>query len=153
MRLATRWLVRLLTRRPSPPLPSEQLDGDFVIPPEIAPHLLRTELDPLMATLRSFGRGPPGVSRETEIYWVVRDRGGRVVGGAKADSSVPRAIALDIEIAPHHRRQGHATRLYEAIAAAGIDVEAASDYSLEHNLMTPLGYAFQVGRRRKRRAE
>jgi GNAT superfamily N-acetyltransferase len=153
MRLLARWLVRRLTRRPPPPLPSEQLDEDFVVPPEIAPHLLRIQLDPLMATLRTFGRGRPGITRETEIYWVVRDRRGRVIGGAKADANVPRAIALDVEIAPAHRRQGHASRLYEAIAATGIDVEAASDYSLEQRLMTPLGYAFQVGRRHKQQAE
>jgi GNAT superfamily N-acetyltransferase len=136
MRFTRRWLLQRLRGRPSPTPPSEELDEDFVVPPGIEPHLLRARLDPLMATLRMFGRGRPGITRETEIYWVVRDRRGRVIGGAKADDSIPRAIAVDVEIAPHHRRQGHASRLYEAIAAAGIDVEAASDYSLEQKLMT-----------------
>lgn len=148
MRLAVGWLIRRLSRRPSLH-PREVVDDDIVVPPEIEPHLLRAELEPLMTTLRTFGRGRPGITRETEIYWVVRDRRGRVIGGAKADNSDPRAIALDVEIAPAHRRQGLATRLFQAISAAGIDVEAASDYSLEQNLMTPLGYAFQVGRRRR----
>ncbi len=89
---------------------------------------------------------------ETATYWVIRDKWGRVIGGAKAVAVDDSMIALDVEVAVEHRRRGHATRLYEAIAAAGIDVEAGSDTSLEFGRMTPLGYAFCVGRRRKHAA-
>ena len=100
-----------------------------------------------MESLLVFGRGRPGITRETEIIWVVRDRWGRIVGGAKAIDHDP--PVLDVEIHPRHRRKGHATALYEAMKAAGIDVEAGSDASLRDRLLTPLGYAFQDGRRAK----
>lgn len=123
----------------------------MTIPSPIGRQLLREPLQPLMESLRSFGRGTPGITRESEIYWVVRDRWGRIIGGAKADVVDADLVALDVEIAAQHRRQGHATRLYQAIQEAGIDVEAASDTSLREGLMTPLGYAFQVGRRNRGR--
>ena len=125
----------------------QEPDSSFAIPPEIEPLLHRGPLVPLMESLLVFGRGRPGITRETEIIWVVRDRWGRIVGGAKAIDPDP--PVLDVEIDPRHRRKGHATALYEAIKAAGIDVETGSDGSLRDRLLTPLGYAFQAGRRAK----
>lgn len=128
----------------------DSVDADFVVPANVRGRLLRTPPQPLMDSLHSLGRGRPGITRESDIYWVVRDRRGQIIGGAKADVVDASLVALDVEIAPDHRRRGHATALYAAISEAGIDVEAASDVSLREGLMTPLGYAFQVGRRRKR---
>lgn len=130
----------------------EDPDPNVTIPADIRARLLRRPLRPFMESLWSFGRGRPGITRETDIYWVLRDRRGRIIGGAKADVIDEDLVALDVEVVPEHRRRGHATRLYLAIQDAGIDVEAASDTSLREGFMTPLGYAFQVGRRRKRRA-
>ena len=132
-------------------MPPEYPDSSVSIPAEIRAQLLRRPLRPFMESLRSFGRGRPGITRETEIYWVVRDQHGRIIGGAKAEVIDDDLVALDVEVLPEHRRRGHATRLYLAIQEAGVDVEAASDTSLSEGFMTPLGYAFQVGRRRKRR--
>lgn len=154
-----RWLVRLIDqllprvtpgRRRLPEVLPEDPDPSLTIPADIRGQLLRRPLRPFMESLRAFGRGRPGITRETEIYWVVRDRHGRIIGGAKADVIDEDLVALDVEIVREHRRRGHATRLYLAIQEAGIDVEAASDTSLSEGFMTPLGYAFQVGRRRKR---
>lgn len=140
-------------RRAEPPVevPPEEPDPDFEIPPEVNCRLLRRSLIPLMATLASFGKGKPGITRETEVYWVLRDDRGRVIGGAMASDDPEDDPALDIEVVREHRRQGHGTRLVEAITAAGIDYEKGSDASLEREILTPLGYAFQVGRRAKRR--
>jgi hypothetical protein len=44
-------------------------------------------------------------------------------------------------------RQGFGSMLYRALEEVGIDVEAASAASLAHRTMTPLGYAFMLGRR------
>ena len=159
MATVRRWLARLIdqllltatpARRRLPEAMPEDPDPSVTIPAAIRAQLLRRPLQPFMESLRSFGRGRPGITRETDIYWVLRDRHGRIIGGAKADVIDEGLVALDVEIGPKHRRRGHATQLYLAIQKAGIDVEAASDTSLSEGFMTPLGYAFQVGRRRKR---
>jgi len=50
---------------------------------------------------------------------------------------------------PDARRRGWATRLYKFAQSCGFDMEAASDGSLINGLLTPDGYDFMVGRRRK----
>lgn len=106
---------------------------------------------PLMATLVGFDKGQPGITRDTEVYWALRHGRGRGIGGAMAFDHGEDGPALDIEVAPEHRRQGHGTRLVEAIIAAGIAYEKGPDASLEREILPPLGYAFQVGRRAKQR--
>lgn len=102
-----------------------------------------------MSELVLYGKGPPGITRENEFTWVARDEKGRVIGGARAHADFSPPL-LDVEVVPEQRRKGWATRLYAEIAAVGIDVEAGSDRSLADGLLTPLGYAFQVGRRAKK---
>jgi GNAT superfamily N-acetyltransferase len=138
-------------RRYGTPVAPSEPDQSFVIPSEIDPHLLRNSLVPLLDELRHYGRGRPGIERVTEIYWVIRDRRGRIVAAAKGIPDDP--PVLDVEVDTAYRRRGYATMLYEAMEAAGVDVEAGSDASLREGLITPLGYAFQIGRRRKRGRE
>jgi GNAT superfamily N-acetyltransferase len=141
-------LLSLFARRPpGTPISAEEPEAGFSIAPDINVRLHRARLVPFLDQVRGYGRGKPGITRETEVCWILRDRWGRIIGAAKAIDGDP--PALDIEISPEHRRKGHATRLYAAISAAGIDVEEGSDASLREGLMTPLGYAFQVGRRSK----
>lgn len=111
-------------------------------------HLLVADLEPEWRQFLSYGEGRPGATEENENLWVIRDQRGRPVGGARVFAGPPAAI--DIEIAPGYRRKGYATALYEALAAAGFNTEAASDHALGAGLMTPFGYAFMIGRRRKR---
>ena len=59
-------------------------------------------------------------------------------------------VSVDVAIDPRYRRRGYATRLYEALESAGIDIELGSDASMKMGTMTRLGYAFMVGRRAKR---
>jgi GNAT superfamily N-acetyltransferase len=109
-------------------------------------HLLTRELQAGWSQFLNYGNGPPGATEENPDIWVVRDRWGRPVGGARVFwGSLP---AIDIEIAPKFRRKGYATVLYEALSAAGFDTEVASDHALATGMLTPLGYAFMIGRRR-----
>jgi GNAT superfamily N-acetyltransferase len=144
------WLER---RLPYPTEP-ERLDADLVIPMETARQLIPDNPDrPLWVELRrAYGPGRPGVTRETATDWIIRSDAGCVVGGARVfllDAS-GEAVSPDVAIDPRYRRKGYATRLYEAIAAAGVDIERGSDSSLRFGSMTRMGYAFMVGRRSKR---
>ena len=71
-----------------------------------------------------------------------------VIGGARVITDED-PVLIDIEVDRQHRRQGHATRLFAEIEAAGYDVESGSNQSLATGMLSPLGYAFQAGRRAK----
>lgn len=75
------------------------------------------------------------------------------MGGVPVGDGPDHPPALDVAIDERHRRQGHATALYDALSSAGIDVEAASAASRAHRAMTVEGNLSMVGRRRKREAE
>ena len=121
------------------------------IPPAIARRLHPdNEHEPLFPKLRAFGRGKPGVTREREWWWVIRDERGRVVGGAMVgDMGMGRPVSIDVAIDPGRQGEGWATRLYAELEARGIDMEAGSSASLAHGTMTPDGYRFMLARRRK----
>ena len=121
------------------------------IPPAIASRLGPDNLDdPLFPKAKRFGRGVPGVTQEDEVWWVIRDERGRVVGGAMVDSMGPdHPVSIDVAVDPSRQGRGFGTALYAALAQAGIDVEAASAASLAHRTMTPLGYVFMRSRRRR----
>ncbi len=86
-------------------LPSAgQLDPDFVVPADVCPHLINGErMEPLWPQSRRFGKGKPGVTRETPETWVVRDKDAAVVGGVIADPNCARAST------PSTSRSTHAT--------------------------------------------
>lgn len=108
--------------------------------------------DPLWRRFRTYGPGPPGVTQETDSDWVIRSEAGCVVGGARVHvEHVPEPlVSIDVAIDPRYRRRGYATRLYEALEAAGLPVEQGSHASMRYGTMTRLGYAFMVGRRAKK---
>ncbi len=143
-----RWLRENLT-----PVPRgvDRVDPDLVVPAEVRPLLIKDNSDePLWPQFQEFGKGRSGVTRETPDTWVARDNSGRVVGGAIVEPIGDTGYhAIDVAVEPRHRRYGFGSQLYAAIQAAGIDVEACSNASLHLGTMTELGYAFQVGRRRK----
>ena len=138
-------LLRVRTRRSGRMDPSI-VDPGFDIPDDV--HLLTAGLQEDWREFLNCGNGPPGATEENEAIWVVRDERGRPVGGARVVRGPPPAI--DVEIAPRYRRRGYATALYQALNAAGFDTEGASDRAVATGMMTPLGYAFMAGRRRKR---
>lgn len=138
-------LLRLLARRSGRRDP-DSVDVGVDIPDGV--RLLTGDLQEEWQQFLHYGKGSPGARAETDDIWVVRDERGRPVGGARVFWGPPPAI--DVEIAPRHRRMGYATVLYEALNAAGFDTEGASDHAVATGMMTPLGYAFLDGRRRKR---
>jgi GNAT superfamily N-acetyltransferase len=83
---------------------------------------------------------------------VIRNDKGCVVGGARVhvNDNPEFPVSIDVAIDPRHRRKGYATRLYEALNEAGVDVELGSDTSMKFRTMTKMGYAFMVGRRTKK---
>lgn len=125
------------------------------IPPAIAERLSPDNAgNPLFPHLQRYGRGGPGFSHEGDEWWVIRDERGRVVGGAKVGWVGPdHPVALDVAVDPRRRGERFATRLYEGLEHAGIDVEAASSASLAHRLMTPEGYVFMRARRLRKDPE
>jgi GNAT superfamily N-acetyltransferase len=149
--LASRIRCWAIERRLPPPADPEALDADLEIAPDVAAKLIRdNELQPLWQLLRRrFGPGAPGVRRETDFDWIIRTEHGCVAGGAIVYPNEGNGLppSIDVAIDPRYRRRGYATKLYEAIAAAGIDVEAGSDGSMRFGTMTRMGYAFMVGRR------
>lgn len=145
-----RWISRFRGRRgiaDFPPLPGPKI----AIPAEVRKRLASDNpADPLFPQLRRFGRGQPGVTHEEAEWWIVRDARGQVVGGVRVGDVGPdHPPALDVAVDPKQLRQGFGSMLYLALAEAGVDVEAASAASLAHRTMTPLGYAFMLGRRRR----
>jgi len=142
---------RLEIRLRRVPSGADEVDSALGIPGDVARRLIDDNpFEPLWRHFRQYGKGQPGVTQETDSDWVIRDARGKVVGGVVADQIAPgHPVSLDVAIDPWHRRQGYATQLYQALAAAGIDEEAGSDASLRRGTMTYLGYAFMVGRRRK----
>lgn len=122
------------------------------IPPEIARRLRSDNPDdPLFPKLRAYGKGTPGVIREREWWWVIRDDRGRVVGGAMVGDMGPdHPVSIDVAVDPARQGEGWATRLYEALEERGFDMEAGSAASLAHRSMTPDGYRFMRARREKR---
>jgi len=133
------------------PPADEAPQWDVELPPAIAARLYPDNtLDPLWPKARAFGRGIPGVTRENHMWWVIRDDRGRVVGGVRVATIGPgHPPGLDVTVDPRRRRQGWASALYRAVEAAGVDLEAASDASLAHRAMTPLGFAFMLRRRQR----
>lgn len=136
--------LRRLMRRADP----DAVDSVDVTPDGV--DLLTNDLKDAWRQFTLCGDGHPGATQENEYIWVIRDHKGRPVGGARVFAGPPPSI--DVEIAPKHRRKGYATALYEALDASGFDTDGASDQALRTRMMTPLGYAFMVGRRRKRAA-
>ena len=143
------WL-RSRFRVASPPIRSERALAP--IPPEIARRLHPDNPhQPLFLKLRACGKGPPGVTQEREEWWVIRDERGRPVGGAKVGNIGPdHPVSLDVAVDPGRQGEGWASRLYVALEAAGIDMEAGSEASLAHVTMTPDGYRFMRARRLKK---
>jgi GNAT superfamily N-acetyltransferase len=150
-RLVARFSCWLTDRQTTPPT-----DPDAVhtteLPPPPAALIDDNPSELLWPQFRRYGPGMPGLTQETASDWVIRSDLGCVVGGARVHvEALPEPlVSIDVAIAPRHRRRGYATRLYEALVAAGIDVEAGSDTSLRYGTMTKLGYAFMVGRRAKK---
>lgn len=142
------WLARI-ARRGGVSVDRSEPAPDLTIPAEVRRRLIAdNEAEPLFTKIRRFGRGRPGVTREEHEWWVVRDERGRVVGGVRVSDVGPdHPQALDVAVDPKRLRQGFASALYLALEQAGIDVESASAASLAHRTMTPLGYAFMLGRR------
>lgn len=145
-----RWVSRIGRRSwiaECPPLP----DPSITIPTEVRERLASDNAaDPLFPRLRRFGRGQPGVTHEEAESWIVRNTRGQVVGGVRVGDVGPdHPPALDVAVDPRQLRQGFGSMLYRALEEADIDVEAASAASLAHRTMTPLGYAFMLGRRRR----
>ncbi len=142
------WLRSRLDRIPEN---AARIDAGTIIPSEVRAKLIEDNPDePLWPRFGRFGRGKPGVTRETPINWVVRDGRGRVAGGAVVTPIGDGGFhTVDVAVHPRHRRRGYATQLYEEIARAGINIEACSNASLHLGTMTALGCAFMVGRRRK----
>lgn len=128
--------------------PADEPDPGFDIPGEINRRLNRRSTVPLLRELCNFGKGPPGIRRDDDYWWILRDRRGRVIGGARVITDED-PVVIDIEVDRQHRRQGHATRLFAEIEAAGYDMESGSNHSLATGMLSPLGYAFHVGRRAK----
>jgi GNAT superfamily N-acetyltransferase len=137
------------------PVPADPEDVDplLAIPPEIERQLIPDNLEQALCVLlrRRYRPGQPGVTRETETDWIIRSDRGCVAGGAivHANEGNGLPVSIDVAIDPRYRRRGFATRLYEAVAQAGIDVESGSDASIRFGTMTRMGYAFMVGRRQK----
>lgn len=152
MSLLTRLRCWIVERRLTVP---DANDPALEVDDETARRLIPdNDLDPLWELFRShYGPGEPGVTRETESHWIMRTDLGCVAGGAVVYPNEGRSLppSIDVAIDPRYRRRGYATKLYEVIAAAGIDVEAGSDGSMRFGTMTRLGYAFMLGRRRARR--
>ncbi len=119
------------------------------IPLEIACRLCPDNADePLFAYLMAYGKGNPGVTQEREAWWVIRDDLGRVAGGAMVAAMGPdHPVSIDVAVDPRRHAEGWASRLYEALDARGIDMEAGSAASLAHGTMTPDGYRFMRARR------
>lgn len=141
-------LGRALGARASSP-PAESLV--VRIPEQIRSRLMSdNDEEPLFPKLVRYGRGKPGVTAESDGWWVIRDARGRVVGGAMVASiGADHPVAIDVAVDPKRQQQGLGTALYKALAAAGVDVEAGSRASLAHRTMTPLGYLFMRSRRRR----
>jgi GNAT superfamily N-acetyltransferase len=136
-------------RRDDPNSETPALEPDPAFPPEIDSRLNRRPTVPLMRELKQFGKGPTGIRRDQEYWWILRDHRGRVIGGARVITD-ENPVLIDIEVEERHRRQGHGSRLFAVVELAGYDMEAGSDHSLATGTLSPLGYAFQVGRRRQR---
>lgn len=144
------WLVE---RRAIVPPRADDVEPSVEIPRPAAGALIDdNRWDPLWKQFRTYGPGRPGVTQVTHSDWVIRCELGCVVGGARVHVvDVPDLlVSIDVAIDPRYRRRGYATRLYQALEAAGIDVEAGSDSSMRYGTMTRLGYAFMVGRRAKK---
>lgn len=141
-------------RRTVAALGADDIDPRVALPRAPAGALIEdNRWDPLWRQFRSYGPGRLGVTQETDSDWVVRTALGCVAGGARVYvEHVPELlVSIDVAVDPRYRRRGYATRLYEALEAAGVDVEAGSDASIRYRTMTRLGYAFMVGRRAKKR--
>jgi GNAT superfamily N-acetyltransferase len=119
------------------------------IPPVVATRLIPDNYDdPLFPKLKRFGRGEPGVERVADEWWVIRDHRGVVVGGAMVGSiGDDHPVAIDVAVEPSRQGHGLGTTLYSELERAGVDVESASEASLAHGTMTPLGYVFMRSRR------
>jgi GNAT superfamily N-acetyltransferase len=102
---------------------------------------------PLFPELLRFGRGRPGVTQIDDVWWVIRDERGSVVGGAKVAILADGHVSIDVAVDPRRQGMGLATRLYDELTLRGIDMEAGSAASLAHRTMTPDGYAFMLARR------
>lgn len=121
------------------------------IPNFIAARLIPdNDNEPLFPKLKRYGKGRPGVAHEADEWWVIRDKRGRVVGGAMIASIGPdHPVLIDVAVDPRRQAQGFGTALYAGLEDAGIDVEAGSAASLAHRTLTPLGYVFMRSRRRR----
>jgi hypothetical protein len=62
---------------------AEEPDPGFDIPGEINRSLNRRSTVPLLGELCDFGKCPPGIRRDDDYWWILRDRRGRVIGGAR----------------------------------------------------------------------
>jgi GNAT superfamily N-acetyltransferase len=144
------------SRLPTPVDP-EAIDLDVAISQKVEPGLIAdNDLSSLWVMLRNrYGPGDPGITQESSSDWIIRTDRGCVAGGVVVHANDGDGLppSIDVAIDPRYRRRGYATRVYEAIRAAGIDVEAGSDASMRFGTMTKLGYAFMVGRRRKARVD
>jgi len=95
------------------------------IPAVIAARLIPDNVDePLFPKFKGYGKGRPGVTQEREVWWVIQDERGRVVGGAVVASIGPgHPVSIDVAIDPARQGQGLGTALYAALEAAGIDMD------------------------------
>jgi GNAT superfamily N-acetyltransferase len=74
--------------------------------------------------------------------------GGVYVGPGRrvyANDTPEYPVCPDVAVDLRYRRRGYATRLYEAMEEAGLDIETGSDTSLRFGTMTRMGYAFYGG--------
>lgn len=72
------------------------------IPDEIGRRLhADNAVDPLFPKLSAYGRGVPGVTREREAWWIIRDERGHVVGGAMvAGMGRDHPVSIDVAVDP-----------------------------------------------------
>ncbi len=135
-----------------PPRP-EPLPRQSAAPiPEVVARRLRAgpDHDPLFPTLLAYGKGRPGVSKEREWWWVIRDQRGKVVGRAVvADMGPDHPVSIDVAVDPARQGEGWGSALYGELEHRGIDMEAGSAASVAHGTMSPASYRFMLARRLK----
>lgn len=145
MGLATR-LRELIERARTPP--SRQRRPLPAIPAAVAERLRPDNVEhPLFPDLVRLGPGRPGVTQVDDVWWVIRDERGSMVGGARVAILGDGHVSIDVAVDPRRQGEGLATRLYDELTRRGIDMEAGSSASLAHRSMTPDGYAFMLARR------
>lgn len=125
---------------PSSPVPLALPSGfPADVPPDYPPEVQRAVWGRLQKTYETFARNQP------DNVFIERGPDGSVIGYLQIGEGRIQTVGVH----PDFRRQGIGTALYQRAAAAGHPIEQMSDFSAQYGNLSPMGQAFQKGRRLK----